>query len=270
MSRPLFSIITIAFNSSATIERTIMSVLTQTYKDYEYLIVDGASTDETVDIIRKYEPLFEGRLKWTSEPDKGIYNAMNKGIKKATGELIGIVNSDDWMEPTALESINKLASEHEDKANCIFCGSLRFHYNNGVEQVLYADKERFEKGIKKHSHGYGIYHPATFVGKGVYEKVGLYDEYLSVASDADFLYKCYMSSIFFFFTKDVISNMADGGVSNSPNYKRFIKENTQRLKASKKSKVAILYYNMCGCLKLALKQIMPTSMLIRYRSAKQK
>ena len=92
-----FSIITISFNSGKTIERTLCSVLNQTYYDYEYIIVDGGSKDETLDIIKRYEPMFEGRLKWKSEPDKGIYDAMNKGIMRSSGDIIGIVNSDDWL-----------------------------------------------------------------------------------------------------------------------------------------------------------------------------
>ena len=84
----LFSIITICFNSEKTIERTIKSVLTQTFADYEYIIVDGGSRDSTLDIVKKYEPLFEGRMKWKSESDRGIYDAMNKGIMRSSGTII--------------------------------------------------------------------------------------------------------------------------------------------------------------------------------------
>ena len=83
-----FSIITICFNSERTIERTIRSVLTQTFTDYEYIIVDGGSKDSTLDIVKKYEPLFKGRMKWKSEPDRGIYDAMNKGIMRSSGIII--------------------------------------------------------------------------------------------------------------------------------------------------------------------------------------
>lgn len=266
----LFSIITVCYNSSISIERTINSILNQTIADYEYIIVDGASKDNTLDIVKRYEPRFEGRMKWISEPDSGIYNAMNKGIKMATGELIGIVNSDDWLEPTALESIKKIAANKEDKSKAFFCGSLCFHYENGVNQILYADKDRFEKGIKKHSHGYGLYHPSTFIGRGVYETVGLYDESLRVAADADFIYRCYCAGVKFYFTKCIISNMSDGGVSNRPNYKKFIKENTQRLKQVNKNGLLIFYSNARGCMKLAIKQFLPTSMLVKYRNYKQK
>ena len=89
-NNPRFSIVTVSYNSAKTIERTIKSVLNQTYKNFEYIIVDGASTDVTIDIVKNFEPLFEGRMKWQSEPDKGIYNAMNKGIQRATGTIVGI------------------------------------------------------------------------------------------------------------------------------------------------------------------------------------
>ena len=90
------SIVTAAWNSGATLRDTIESVLSQTYPDIEYIIVDGASKDNTVEIIREYESRFNGRLKWISEPDRGIYDAMNKGIRMATGDVVGILNSDDY------------------------------------------------------------------------------------------------------------------------------------------------------------------------------
>ena len=87
------SIITVCFNSEKTIEDTIKSVLKQSYKNYEYIIVDGKSTDNTLNIIKKYEGKFDGRLKYISEKDKGIYDAMNKGIKMSAGDIIGLINS---------------------------------------------------------------------------------------------------------------------------------------------------------------------------------
>ena len=126
-----FSIITICFNSEKTIERTIKSVLAQTCRDYEYIIVDGASKDSTLDIVKRYEPMFEGRMKWKSEPDKGIYNAMNKGIKRASGDIIGIVNSDDWLEPDALENVQKSVTANGNDLNSLYCGGINYHLANG-------------------------------------------------------------------------------------------------------------------------------------------
>ena len=96
------SLITVTFNSGGTLRDTIQSVLSQTYYDIEYIIVDGHSQDNTVDIIKEYEPLFDGRLKWISEKDQGLYDAMNKGFQMATGDMVGIINSDDLL--AALES----------------------------------------------------------------------------------------------------------------------------------------------------------------------
>ena len=103
---PFISIATPCWNSEKTIERTIKSVLAQTFTDYEYIIVDGGSTDGTLDIIKKYEPFFGGRMKWKSEPDKGLYDAFNKGVERSTGVYCWNVNSDDYIEPDALLKIH--------------------------------------------------------------------------------------------------------------------------------------------------------------------
>ena len=90
------SLITATYNSAETLRDTMQSVLNQTFKDIDYIIVDGGSKDGTLDIVKEFEPLFEGRLRWVSEPDKGIYDAMNKGVKMAQGDVVGILNSDDF------------------------------------------------------------------------------------------------------------------------------------------------------------------------------
>jgi glycosyltransferase involved in cell wall biosynthesis len=91
------SIITATYNSERTLRDTMESILSQTFQDLEYIIVDGASKDATLDIIREYEPRFQGKMRYVSEPDKGIYDAMNKGFAMATGDVIGILNSDDFL-----------------------------------------------------------------------------------------------------------------------------------------------------------------------------
>ena len=104
---PFVTIVTVCYNSESTIRKTIESVLRQTYTNIEYVVIDGNSQDKTLDIIREYQECFKGRMKLVSEPDEGIYDAMNKGIRLAEGELIGILNSDDHYEENAVEEIVK-------------------------------------------------------------------------------------------------------------------------------------------------------------------
>ncbi|MDD5814388.1 MAG: glycosyltransferase, partial [Bacteroidales bacterium] len=111
------SIVTVTYNSAVTLRDTMESVLAQTYKEIEYIVVDGASKDGTVNIIREYEPKFEGRMRWVSEKDRGLYDAMNKGFRMAIGDVIGIINSDDLLaEPQAIEKVMNvfMQNKHAD------------------------------------------------------------------------------------------------------------------------------------------------------------
>ena len=103
----MFSIITPCYNSEKTIERTLQSVQSQTYQNYEYIIIDGGSVDGTLSIVEAYKSKFNGKMRVISEKDDGIYDAMNKGIRMAQGKLLGIVNSDDFYENTCLENALK-------------------------------------------------------------------------------------------------------------------------------------------------------------------
>ena len=260
------SIITIAFNSEASIEHTIQSVLNQSYKDIEYIIVDGASKDGTLEIVKKYEPLFEGRLFWSSERDKGIYDAMNKGIRKSTGELIGIVNSDDWLENNAVEKIVELANKTPGYEMSILCGSLKFHYQDGTEQLMESNEVRFHLGMKKDSLNYGAYHPSMFVGKEVYNTLGLFDDHLRVIADTDFISRCYKAGIKFVFTKAVINNMSDGGASNSMNLKKRIPDMVYSCKKNGYGPIRTSIKTSLYFLKLVTKSVLGESLMRRLRA----
>ena len=219
MDNSFFSLITICFNSSATIERTIKSVLAQTFTDYEYIIVDGGSTDSTLDIVKKYEPLFEGRMKWKSEPDKGIYDAMNKGIKRSSGTIIGIVNSDDWLEPDALKvTYNTFLNNGKDK-NSLYCGGINYVMPNKVKKWE-VNIESFKKQVSLYVMS-GIRHPGLFVPKEVYDKVGIYNDNLRLSADQDFVLRCYFHGVRFYDIKKIVSNMAEGGLSTSGSAKAW-------------------------------------------------
>lgn len=267
-SNPHISIVTICFNSAITIERTIMSVLAQTYENYEYILVDGGSKDETIDMIKKYEPLFEGRMKWKSEPDTGIYNAMNKGIARASGDIIGIVNSDDWLEPNALSIVAELAEKEENKNDALYCGSVFFHYANGEKQLFPSSRERFYAGIPHHSYNFGAYHPATFVGKKVYETVGNFDENFKIEADTDFIYRCYKENKKFVFTDLPLSNMADGGASNDINLRKYYREKQYFIKKNNLHGVAALTTMLKFLVRIILKKYLPTGLLKLFRSTK--
>ena len=201
----LFSIITVCFNSEKTIERTIRSVLEQSLQDYEYIVVDGASKDRTMDIVRRYESLFKGRMRWICEPDWGIYDAMNKGIEIASGELIGIVNSDDYYEKNALE---KIAEAYDGYDYSVIYGMLRT-ISEGKEVSVYLKNHEFlEKDM--------IAHPTCFIAKKIYEKFGVYSLKYPFSADYELMLRIKkQEKVRFTEIYDIISNFSIDGASGS-------------------------------------------------------
>ncbi len=199
-----FSIITVCYNSAKTIEKTIQSVLAQTYSNYEYLIVDGGSTDGTLDVIQKYEPQFDGKLKWTSEPDGGIYDAMNKGIRRASGQLIGIVNSDDFYEPNALAD---MAKAYDGSLYMILYGLERQLQDGREVRVISKNHEFLESDM--------ITHPTCFVTKALYETFGTYSLEYKYSSDYEFMLRMFHNTqVKFKEVYSLISNYDLGGASS--------------------------------------------------------
>ena len=151
---PLISIITVVYNGSKTLKQTIDSVLSQNYKNIEYIVIDGGSNDGTLDIIKKYESHINY---WISEPDKGLYDAMNKGISAAKGVLIGMINSDDWYELNAVELIVKAYIENPSKL--IFHGDRFDILEDGTKKVKNFHPSKFKLLFYEmtFSHPYSIY-----------------------------------------------------------------------------------------------------------------
>lgn len=223
MDRPLFSISTPCFNSAKSIEHTLKSVLNQDFKDYEYIIVDGGSTDGTIDIIKRYEPLFEGRMKWKSEPDGGIYDAFNKGARLSTGFYCWNVNADDYLENGVLQLVANLVADIPEEEYPIVSGSLRFVYDNGTPPLVM----RKTKEIAQQRYeiaDMGINHPATIVPKRVYETVGYYDDRYRIMGDMDWFRRMYAKNTPILFIDDVLVNMNEGGVSTKLNFKVLAKD----------------------------------------------
>ncbi len=202
---PLMTIITVCYNSSKTIERTLRSVADQDFEDYEYLIIDGGSTDGTLDIIEKYREVFGDKLKITSEPDNGIYDAMNKGISKASGELIGIINSDDYYEKEAFKTV---ADYYNSEKHLVIYGMMRkVKDGKEIETVIY-NHENLDNQM--------INHPTCFVTKKTYKDFGAFNTKYKSSADYELMLRLYHETDTQF--KPVYSIIADfelGGMSGS-------------------------------------------------------
>ena len=205
-----FTVITVCFNSEKTIKCTFESILNQTYKNIEYIVIDGNSSDSTLQIIKSYQQKFTEKgisYRWISEPDRGIYDAMNKGINLSEGNLIGILNSDDWYETNALENIKNLYN----KSNADFIhGNLN----------LYSPEKEFIKTLKPKKNyivkrKMPFFHPTSFVSKKIYNKLDGYSLNYKICSDYDLIIKIINNNFKISYLDKVITNFTIGGVSTT-------------------------------------------------------
>lgn len=209
------SIITVTYNSAATLERTIKSVLSQTYKDIEYWIIDGASKDDTVAIIKSYSPKFNGRLHWISEVDKGIYDAMNKGIRHSTGDVIGLLNSDDWF--TSNTVIERMVEAFTKDIDAVYGDINTYHVAPSGEGVHYHISGKLFRSFLVH-FGVAPAHPSFYVRKSIYEKYGLYDPHYKIAADFDLMARlCWKYRIRTKYVPIDFVTMQEGGASTKDN-----------------------------------------------------
>ena len=183
------SIITINRNNATGLEKTMQSVASQSFKEFEYIVIDGASTDNSVEVIKSFEPYF-ARLKWVSEPDAGIYNAMNKGIRMASGDYIQILNSGDCLAD--VDVTERMLKALEEKGNpTILYGNMVKCFPN--------KKSRVDKGINGeditmlHFYTGTLNHDPTYICRDLFERYGYYDESLKIVSD----WKWFMQAIAF-------------------------------------------------------------------------
>lgn len=179
------SLITVTYNSANTLKSTFNSVLKQSHNNLEYIVIDGASKDNTVSIIKEYEPLFNGKLKWISEPDEGLYDAMNKGIRMATGNIIGILNSDDFFTSNnVLQEIAQIFKKEKD-LDAIY-GDIHFvHPDNLQKCVRYYSSKIFKRSLMR--LGFIPAHPSFYIRKECFEKYGYYKTDYKIAADFEFL-----------------------------------------------------------------------------------
>lgn len=197
---PLVSIVTIVYNGERYIEHAIQSVINQSYRNIQYIVIDGGSKDNTLSIIKKYSDRIAIIV---SEKDEGISDAFNKGLVRATGDMVGILNSDDWFANDAVEKVVR---------------------NIGDADVVYGDLQLW-KGVSKDfivkgTHGYlenemSINHPTVFVRRSAYEKFGLFDKRYKCAMDYDLLLRLKLRGCKFRYIPEVLANMRWGGTSDT-------------------------------------------------------
>jgi glycosyltransferase involved in cell wall biosynthesis len=205
-TKPLVSIITVCFNAGETLERAISSVLSQSYNNIEYIIVDGGSSDNSVNIINRYKDQLSY---WVSEEDSGIAEAFNKGIRMASGKLIGILNSDDWYDPDAIKIV--VDFYRRTRAD-FFIGCLRFCQNKNKSFQICPDPN-YRRKINYRMPA--INHPASFFTKTLYQELGLYDVSLQYAMDYDFFLRSIQHKKVSCLIQDkVLTNMGAGGKSD--------------------------------------------------------
>ena len=177
------SIVTVGYNCAKTLRRTIDSILQQTYFDIEYIVVDGGSTDGTMDIIQSYEKQFKGRLHWISEKDNGIYDAMNKGIKMSTGDIVGILNSDDYL--TSNNVVERIVEEFTDDVDAVY-GDIHFVKEDNLQKsVRYYSGKHFKPWMVR--FGFIPPHPSFYVRRETYIKYGYYDTSLRISADVEMI-----------------------------------------------------------------------------------
>ncbi|EOW9217168.1 glycosyltransferase [Vibrio cholerae] len=203
------SIITVCYNSAKTLEDTIVSVASQDYENIEYIIIDGGSTDRTNEIIEKYSDNIDVYL---SEKDEGLYDAMNKGIKLAQGDVIGILNSDDFF--VSKSSVSDLMSGfNKSNVDAVYSDLVYVQANNTDKITRLYSSKFFKRSLIK--FGLMLPHPTFYAKKSVYDKCGFYKLDYRVAADFEFIARCVEKGVIFNRVPKITIKMREGGISSS-------------------------------------------------------
>lgn len=223
------TVITVCYNSAKTVERTIKSVLAQNYDELEYIIVDGKSTDGTLEIIDKYRDEISVFI---SEPDQGLYDAMNKGLAKATGEVFAFLNSDDYYADSVLKSVNKYFSDNDVdlvSGNMYIC-------MNGINEKAVYDKS------KKENMFFGVVypHPALFAKRDLYIEYGGFDRSYQIAADSDWVMNVCLGGAKVLCVEDYFTYFSDGGISSRKRYLALEEEYRMALKYAERDEYTYL------------------------------
>ncbi len=224
------SIITVTFNSQETLQDTIDSIVAQDYADIEHILVDGNSSDKTLEIIKSNSSI----SKYLSEPDKGMYDALNKGIKMATGDIIGILNSDDVLASENV--ISKVVEFFKNNQSDVVYGDLVYiSPTNNNKSLRYWRSNTFNPSSLK--NGWMPPHPTLYCKKSVYDTFGLYNENLKIASDYDFILRLFKNDkLIKSHLPTVMVKMSWGGISNR-SIKNIIQKSKEDYYVIRKNKI---------------------------------
>jgi len=210
------SIVTTTYNSAATVKDTLDSVKMQDYPNIEHILVDGRSNDSTIDIIASYPHVAQ----YVSEEDQGLYDAINKGIRMSTGDIVGILNSDDFFpDPTVISSIVK--AFEEKKVDAVY-GDIAFVRPENLRKIVrYYSSKKFHP--RKFAKGYMPAHPSFYAKRSCFEELGFYQLDYKIAADFELLMRFFMNkNIKTSYLNKVIVYMRTGGVSNKNFFSRYI------------------------------------------------
>lgn len=229
------SIITATYNSAKTLEVCMDSVLNQTYDDIEYILVDGNSKDGTLDLIKSKAQKHEN-VSWISEPDKGIYDALNKGILKATGDVVGFVHSDDFLANKTI--VSKIANAFKsEKVDGVY-GNLHYVRFDNVDDVIRNWKSQDFK-IKLLGRGWMPAHPTLFLKSDIYRTNGKFNLDYRIAADYDFILRIFKNPLNkFYYLPETITKMRVGGLSNR-NLSNLILKTTEDYRAAKTNHIRL-------------------------------
>jgi len=221
---PKLSIITINLNNKEGLLKTLTCVFSQTFTDYEYIVIDGGSTDGSVQLIKEYADKI---TYWVSEPDKGIYNAMNKGIVRASGDLVCFINSgDEYFSNESIEIVLKSIAEIDQ-----YCWIYFFDYINKSSDQFKIQVSSSDVDNKARIFIKGFGHPSTFYRKEIFNYIGNFDESFIIVGDREFNLRAFLKHKlkFAYFAKPV-SIFNEGGISTNPKYSNLLKREEERLR----------------------------------------